>query len=280
MNECLAIARETGHRDSEVNALNALGLLFARQRHIDRAEATLRQALTLAESFDGTFATAHVLANTTRLHLESGDLVRAEEDSVLALELLGDTESAETKAELHNLRGATARIHDRLDEAEQLHRTALAVAASAEHCYEHACALDGLGRVAAMRGDHAAAREHFTQAWRLFHRMGAPRPAKSCSDKMCLKRLLRRLGVRRTRSRGHAVRARMRSHVSTRRRTARAANRRSLQARAVTGGSSRGETAPRGARCSRTTRKPGTTASTRRTTSHENSTRCCLRPKC
>lgn len=174
LNECLEIAHDTGQRDAEINALSALGLLFLRQRQLDRAETTLRQALTLAESFDGTFATAHVLANTARLHLESGDLVRAEDDSVRALELLGDGESADPTAELHNLRGAIARLHGRLDEAEQLHRKACAVAASAEHCYEHACALDGLGRVAAMRGDHAAAGEHFTQAWRLFDRMGAP----------------------------------------------------------------------------------------------------------
>jgi DNA-binding SARP family transcriptional activator/tetratricopeptide (TPR) repeat protein len=140
---------------------------FYRQEGADRNAAITLRGIGLAEAELG--RTAEAVADLLSA-LDTFERLGLRMDAAMTWNGLG---------EIYQGAGDTVR-------AVQAFVTAVRAAERSGSVFEHARAHHRLGELAAVTGNHAGAREHWTRAWEGYHRIGAPQAAqvRQCLDSL------------------------------------------------------------------------------------------------
>jgi tetratricopeptide (TPR) repeat protein len=154
-----AIYEEVSDRRNLGRLMTNLGGINFLLGHPDDAVGFLKDAFRLHLEAGSDAEAAHAVSSLAQVHLETGDLVRAEEQARHALQLLGDrVDFLDGIGMAQLVLGRALLGQDRLDEAEQAFKAAEAAFDQLSSASHRASAWVALGDLAAKRGDdHTAA---------------------------------------------------------------------------------------------------------------------------
>ena len=152
-------------RDVRIKVLKRLGMAYAEQRKYDRAEAVLREALSLAQSVDGLPEMVddimHDLACVYRDTQRAGE---AEQLFRQAIRLAEAQNDQNTLAVVHNSMGTLYRELGRSEEAIRLYQRSLEFLVSEEDHFRRAQVYNNLGMAHADLNDWAQSAEMLNQS--------------------------------------------------------------------------------------------------------------------
>jgi DNA-binding SARP family transcriptional activator len=183
LEQALNLHRDHGNRLGQANALGTLGDVRHSAGDHTAALRDLEQALRLHRDIGGPSGEASTLGRLGKVRLAIGDYEAAGTDLCAAISIsrkLGDRGSEATSlavlAKLHLTRADIA-------EARRLYQQTLGLARQATSPWDEAHALAGLGRCAQADGDLRTAAGLLTQAYRIFHRIGAADAAQVAAER-------------------------------------------------------------------------------------------------
>ena len=126
--QALALFRKVKHPEGESQALNSLGFYYKHaERDIYAASDAFEQSLAIKRRINDRSTSTTTLANLGNLYLRMGSLAKAETHLAEALELAQELENYSRQAVVLRDLAQVRLYQDRLDEAEDLTRRALAM---------------------------------------------------------------------------------------------------------------------------------------------------------
>lgn len=167
---------EVGDQHGASNTLAQQAVVHRNRREFDEALRLAGKALDFYRSVGSTRNAAITIRSIGWIKLETGHLAEAEQHLTESLALchrLGRGMVMDI-ARAHNALGQVLLRMGRYDEAERSHRAAIEASASCGSRFEEALGLRGLGEVADVTGDHAAALAFFQDAVDLLDEIGSP----------------------------------------------------------------------------------------------------------
>ncbi len=169
----LAVSHQLGNRYQQAIALGDLGAVHVRLGHFNVAVALLKRAAQLKPEVGNRYGAADTLSDLGTAYRGLGDLTEALACQREALELMRQVSDIAGECQILNDLGVTLRVVGELAEARELHHLALRQAEGIGHRYQQARAHEGVaGTWVAV--DPARAREHWSQAVKLFTELGVP----------------------------------------------------------------------------------------------------------
>ncbi|MFD4238295.1 BTAD domain-containing putative transcriptional regulator [Streptomyces sp. NPDC058542] len=172
----LEISRAIGYHGNQVMSLTDLAFAQVGLGELAAADANLAEARRLSETRTAQGDVGLVLALSARVAHARGRKAQAEEFAVRALELARSGATPVRLTEVENLIGHLRSESGAYESALDLHRHAHRSAVNMGFRSEEASALTGLARALEALGDEESARDHRTEAARLYAVMGVRDP--------------------------------------------------------------------------------------------------------
>ncbi|MFD3978684.1 tetratricopeptide repeat protein [Streptomyces griseus] len=172
----LEISRAIGYHGNQVMSLTDLAFAQVGLGELAAADVNLAEARRLSETRTAQGDVGLVLALSARVAHARGRTAEAEEFAVRALELARSGATPVRLTEVENLVGHLRSEAGAYESALELHRHAHRSAVNMGFRSEEASALTGLARALEALGDEESAREHRTEAARLYAAMGVRDP--------------------------------------------------------------------------------------------------------
>ena len=172
-NKALTISRVLNDREAECRSLGQLGLAYRRQHQYRQAIEYMQQAGRLALEINNVGSAMYTLNHLSGVYLSLNEFDQAEQHALKVLELAKSSKRPVESDVYVNL-GSICVLQNRIEEAENYYRQALALAQELHYVRGEGLALSGLARVASEQHNTTEAIRLRQQAIQIAQTIGDP----------------------------------------------------------------------------------------------------------
>ncbi len=176
--DALVLCRHLGDELGEAYAVDNLGSVYCRVTRYTESVRCHQQALALRRKHGDRLGTAHALDNLGTAYRHLGHHEEALDCHQQSLTLRRDIGDLGDEPHALNNLGATRLLLGEAGHAIRLHHLALAQCHDTGNRYEQGRAHDGLGAAHLALDDPDQAREHWLDAYAIYHELGVPEAAE------------------------------------------------------------------------------------------------------